>query len=448
MRRLALATLSESTEPAIASLAMLAGLTALGWRVQHFRSRARPLGATVFTQITGLPERHLDAWLMPPEVCREVFLRGCRHADLSIIEGSLLDAEGGAGSAAANRAGGLSSIRRALDLPTIGVLSCRQQADLHLPRTPPDIDGWLLDGLECPEEFESLRRLIPLLTRRPVLGAVTALRGVGSCQGAGNGNDALPAALIERLGRDFLRFADLPAIRSLAESRPWSFSQDDEPEILCERRFRVAYAQDEAFGGYYPDTLEMLESFGAELVEFSPLRSEALPRGVDLVMIGCGCPDRFADELAANVSLIASLKCHVCKGQRLYTEGGGAAYLWRYLVLGERRIPVAGILPFDAVLRVQPRAATPVSRTLGRDSWLGKKGTPVRGYRSGRWTLRPAPDPGDCPARSGPLTPQHDMYFRHHAIGSLIHLHLAALPQVVAAFAGLHRPSLCLPSRL
>ena len=91
----------------------------------------------------------------------------------------------------------------------------------------------------------------------------------------------------------------------------------------------MAYAQDEAFGGYFPDTIEALEALGADLVEFSPLRDEALPDGVGLVMIGCGLPDHHADELASNHSMIAALGEHVCLGRRIYSEGGGTAYLGR-----------------------------------------------------------------------------------------------------------------------
>ena len=163
------------------------------------------------------------------------------------------------------------------------------------------------------------------------------------------------------------------------------------------------------------------------------------------MILGCGYPDRYADALAANLSLIADLSAHVCRGHRIYAEGGGTAYLGRSLILEGRQVPGAGILPFHAELRTNPTGPTPVTRTLIQDGWLGQKGTTVRGYRSGRWRLRPTAEPDDCPTRSGPLTCQRDVYFRHHAIGSLIHLHLAALPEVVAAFAGPHRPSLTLP---
>jgi cobyrinic acid a,c-diamide synthase len=201
------------------------------------------------------------------------------------------------------------------------------------------------------------------------------------------------------------------------------------------RRFRVAYAHDDAFGGYFPDTLETLEALGAVLMEFSPLADEDLPAGADLVIIGCGYPDEYAEELAANACLIGALRARVCQGTRVYAEGGGAAYLARQIVLGDgRAVAGAGILPFDAVRLDQPGPPYPVEHRLARNSWLGPAGSVVRGYHSARWQFSPAPEPGDCPARSGALTEPLDLAFRRNAIGSLIHLHLASLPEVVEAF--------------
>ena len=252
-----------------------------------------------------------------------------------------------------------------------------------------------------------------------------------------------PADLIGPLAESFLRFADLGAIDELARSRPM-------PECCTRpgrepRPMRVAYALDDAFGGYFPDTFETLEALGAELFEFSPLRDGDLPPDVELVLIGCGFPDRFAETLAANQCLHAALKAHVCQGRRIYTEGGGTAYLGRTMILPERRVPGVGILPIDATLRPEWTQPTPVERTLYRDGWLGPRGTRVRGYRSGRWDLESVEIDSHCRNCYGTLSEEGDVTFHHHAVGSLIHLHLGALPEVVSAFLGPHRPSLNLP---
>src|SRR5262249_52953928 len=148
---------------------------------------------------------------------------------------------------------------------------------------------------------------------------------------------------LDALADSFLRFVDLSAIHALAESRPFPETPESLPVMGRGRRFRVAYAQDEAFGRYFPDTLETLEALGAELVEFSPLTDEALPERVDLVMIGCGYPDRHVEALAENHCLISALRSHVCRGQRIYSEGGGTAYLSRSILLPDgRRVPGAG----------------------------------------------------------------------------------------------------------
>ena len=219
----------------------------------------------------------------------------------------------------------------------------------------------------------------------------------------------MPEELIDALAQSFWKHADAEAIRELARSRPFPEQADLSAwfdVIAAARGFRVAYAQDEAFGRYFPDTLEALEALGAELVEFSPLRDERLPDRVDLVMIGCGYPDHDADLLVSNVSMIASLREHVCRGRRIYSEGGGTAYLGRRMVIDGRRFQGAGILPFEAELLPDPKPPVPVTRVLLHDCWLGPAGTVVRGYQSGRWRLTPSVEPFECPLVSEHFRPK------------------------------------------
>ncbi len=439
--RLALAVPGSGPEPSPASLGLLAGLSSQRWRVQHFRARACPTGTEAVHQATGLPGRHLDAWLMPPDVCRAVFARGSRGADLALIEGTLEDSTATLSCEHHDRPGGLRPIAGALDLPTVALLSCPSWDGLHLAGLPSGVDAVLIDGLEDPEDFPRIASAVRMLTRKPVIGAVEALPEVRRALAGSPRNGPVGDALIDALARSFLRFADLAAIKALALSRPFPLEAADEGPP-GRPGFRVAYAQDEAFGGYFPDTLETLEALGADLVEFSPLRSEDLPKAVDLVMIGCGFPDRHADALAANLSLISALRSHVYRGRRIYSEGGGTAYLGRSLRFEGREVAGVGILPFDAELKAVINPPEPVSCTLQCDTWLAPRGTEVRGYHANRWDLRPTAELCHCASGFGRLSDAGDFYYHHHAVGSLVHLHLAALPQVVAAFAGPHRPSL------
>lgn len=442
--RLGLAVPASGPEPSMAGLALLAGLNSRRVLVQHFRARACLTSTEVVRQFTGMPGRHLDAWLMPPEVCRAVFIRGCRNAELAVVEGTLDSPRRLPEPATFSRPGGLGPIAEALDLATIAVVPAPKGEDFHLPNLSDGVDAILIDDLADPADYERLRHLVGLLARKPVVGAVESLPEVRRTLAQVAPRDEAPADLIGPLAESFLRFADLDAIAELAKSRPMPACCIDRP---CRepRAVRVAYAFDEAFGGYFPDTLETLEALGAELVDFSPLRDGDLPHEVELVLIGCGFPDRFADALAANQCLHAALKAHVCQGRRIYTEGGGTAYLGRSMTLPDRCIAGVGILPIDATLRPDWTPPTPVERTLHRDGWLGPRGTRVRGYRSGRWDLAPVEIDSPCRNCYGPLSAEGDLTYHHHAVGSLIHLHLGALPEVVSAFLGPHRPSLNLP---
>ncbi len=449
--RLALAIPVAGPEPSVACLAMLAGLTKQRWRVQHFRTRACPTATEAVGQVTGLPGRHLDSWLMPVEVCRGLFARAGLTSEIALVEGTLDDPLPDSSITSCDCPGVLKPIAEALDLPIAAVVSCRESAGnlLHLPRLPEGIEAVLLNEVNDPATIPQLKRLIALATGLPVIGAIETMPGIRSALQSVSRDGRLPDELIDALGCAFLEHAEIDAIERLARARvfpepvelSWLPRRDRRP-----RRFRVAYARDLAFGRYFPDTLEALEALGADLVEFSPLRDESLPEGVDLVMIGCGLPDQHADELAANLSMIAALRAHVCLGRRIYSEGGGTAYLGQRMLINGHPVPGAGIYPFDAELQSELKPPTPVTRMLLYDSWMGARGTTVRGYRSNRWNLIPSVERFECPSCFGKLSAEGDWFYHHHAVGSLLHLHLVALPQVVSAFAGPHPPSLRRPS--
>lgn len=69
---------------------------------------------------------------------------------------------------------------------------------------------------------------------------------------------------------------------------------------------RIGVAQDEAFSFYYPESLDVLKSMGAEIVPFSPLRDKELPK-VDGLLFSGGFPEMFVKELADNVSMRQSI---------------------------------------------------------------------------------------------------------------------------------------------
>ena len=278
--RLALATPATGMEPSPAALAWLSGLTENRWRVQHFRSRACPTATEAVGQVTGLPGRHLDAWLMPEAVLRRLFARGARQAELALVEGTLDDHPAPFGRPPYDQPGRLRPLADALDLPVVAVVPCPGREGFHLPRIPDGVDAVFLDGLEDPDDFEAFRRMVTLTTKKPVLGAVEALPEVRAALREAPRDRPLPDDLfgppgcelppVRRPRRDPLPRAEPPVLRPAGRARA----------PARHRRFRVAYAQDEAFGGYFPDTLEALESLGADLVEFSPLarRDPARPR--------------------------------------------------------------------------------------------------------------------------------------------------------------------------
>jgi cobyrinic acid a,c-diamide synthase len=456
--RLALGTVQPGADATALVWGLLAALERNELRVQNFLSRACFTARDGATAITGQPPRHLDSWLMSSELCRRLFLRGVRSADIAIVEGAF------AASSPIATGGDLATLCDWLALPRLAIVDVSRLEGCCLPTRPVALDGVVLDCVVNQRAFFHWQTVFESLWGVPVFGAMPAEPELRQAIGRLPIGAAPSHELCQFLANSFERFSDVGRLVELSTRYDFPFRGLDGPWERSERiSLRIAMACDEAFRCYFPDTLDLLELKGATICDFSPLKDERLPPGTDIVYFGCGRPDTFAAELMANTCMTSALREHLCNGQRIYAECGGLAYLSREIAMPDgSRLPMVGALPVVARWNV-PTLPQPVETRLSADCWLGQQGDVLRGYLNSRWTLhreRPAAWPIDCAkppesllgtdcrnqlvadaalaAASAFEGAEGDfsayLVARHQAIGSRLHLNFAAQPAMLESF--------------
>lgn len=405
-----------------------------GRQLQHFVSQSCFCPRNGALIITGVNSRHLDTWLMNRAVCREIFVHGCAGRDLAVIEGRFPapDCSPPAGPWGASS---LDTLCDWLDVPRLVVLDVSQIKGCQLPECPAQIDGLLLDGVPSLSTAFHLQTSLESLWDVPVLAALGAVPKLRAAIARVPCGAIPPLELCRELGDEFERFSRIELIESLAARRdmpPVPAAIFERPTgRSAKRRVTIAVAYDPAFNCYFPDSLELLEMRGANVIDFSPLRDEVLP-DADVVYFGCGHPELYADALSRNHCMLLALRNHIRGGRRVYAEGGGLAYLCQRLETSEGAlVPMVGALPAVARLNRQMAPPTPVEATLAANTWLAPAGTRLRGYLSGHWTLEPVGSLVRC--LSG-AERSLDLVGQYNVLGSRLHLNFAAQPHLLQGF--------------
>jgi cobyrinic acid a,c-diamide synthase len=422
------------------TLGLLYALARRGLTVQPFKVGPDFIDPGHHTRAAGRVCRNLDGWMLSREANLALFRRQARGVDVAVVEGvmGLFDGYDGA-----SEAGSTAQMAKWLGLPVLLVVDARAMARsaAALVHGFASFDPALsLAGVV----FNRIGSAAHLEYLNQALSSLQGVRGFGGLPrdqelaiperhlGLATAEDhPLDDAYLDYLADRLETHLDLEGL--LAALPPLTLPEEPAPAVTPPL-VRLGVARDRAFCFYYPENLELLAGFGAELVFFSPLEDRELPTDLDGIYLGGGYPELYAGQLAANAGLKQALKAGAAGGLPIYAECGGLMYLAREIRDLEGRVhPMAGVFPFTVRMLPRLKALGYREVTLAADSLLGPAGIRVRGHEFHYSEIVGDPDGVPrlyrlTPRRGGPAVSEG--YGEHHVLASYVHLHFGSNPEV------------------
>jgi cobyrinic acid a,c-diamide synthase len=247
----------------------------------------------------------------------------------------------------------------------------------------------------------------------------------------------VPVATLDAWGIVGSEWLGLDAITDIARSAADLGSAEDVARVEARDVCRIGLAWDDAFHFYYDDNLTRLESLGATLVRFSPVRDAALP-SVDGLYIGGGYPEVFARDLAGNQAMRESVARFARDGGPIYAECGGLMYLSRAIrTRDDQAHPMVGLLPVETIMKDRLAALGYVEVETQVRTILGPPGLRFRGHQF-RYSELGSPDgavqtPYTVRRRRGGEA-SAEGFVMNQVVASYVHAHWASNPRIAEGF--------------
>lgn len=434
------------------TLALVAAFRRRGLRVRTFKVGPDFLDPTYLEAASERPCYNLDSWMSGAEYVRELFVRTTHHADIAVVEGvmGLFD-----GAEDDSISGSTAEIARLLDAPVLLVVNAHGMArsiaamagGYNTLEQGVRIGGVIANHAGGESHRRILRQALAAANCPPLCGCVPrdAIPGLPSRHlGLVTADPTrIRAEVVDRCRDAAESHVSCDTILEIARHAPALTvkGMPESPATRVRERVRIALAWDEAFHFYYQDTLDTLQTFGAELIRFSPLRDRSVPRVCDGIYIGGGYPEEFAEALSRNHGMLSSIREFGDSGKPLYAECGGLMYLSEFIVdRTERRHPMAGLIPTGAKMLTKRKALGYETITLNHDTFLGPAGSAFRGHEFHYSELTHDPLAGSrwraayrC-TRKRTGRKRREGYHRSNILASYVHLHLGNRPDAIDRF--------------
>ncbi|TXK83477.1 cobyrinate a,c-diamide synthase [Paenibacillus sp. N3.4] len=444
-RRIVIAGTGSGVGKTTLTIGIMAALQKRGLAVQGFKCGPDYIDPTYHTAVTGRASRNLDSWMVGREAVKEIYNRGRKGADISIIEGvmGMFD-----GKNPLTDEGSTADIGRILGAPVVLVVQIASMARSAAAIVKgfqqfgqgDNIVGVIANRAGSEGHYKMVKQAIEQECGIPVLGYLPRdadielpERHLGLVPSIERG-ELTP--FFDLLVEKVTTHIDLDRLLEIAVCQPIESQQVLFPnvDVVQEKRVKIAVAKDEAFHFYYPENLELLGAGGAECVYFSPLAGEGVPPEADGLYIGGGFPEEFAERLAAEEGVKASIRMRIAEGIPTLAECGGFMYLTEHIVdTTENHYPMVGIIPGKVTMQSK-LAALGYREVSGIDgNFLLTAGKQAKGHEFHYSTFQQNESIDIQPAfqTKGRLGTKAEGFRSSNVVAGYTHLHFASYPEIV-----------------
>ena len=343
------------------SMGIMAAFKKRGLIVAPFKAGPDYIDTGFHEMTTGRKSVNLDIWLCGEKNVRYLYSRYSEECDIGIVEGvmGLYDGMGHKDSFCSS-----AHIAKTIGLPVLLAVDGRGLSmsaaaivrGFQVFDEKTNIAGVIFNHISSENHYWLLKQIIEEKTKVKCVGFLPEMQDfsmperhlglIPACETADMERK------IDRLAEAIQEHVDLDLLFKLSGQTKGAELPRD-MQMFLEKNSRslagrvIGIAMDEAFHFYYQPNIDLLRMMGAEIVYFSPLKSD-LPPEAHALYIGGGFPEVFAEALEANRPFRQALKEKLDNGMKCYAECGGLMYLCRRVPDSQgKHHEMTGFIPAD-----------------------------------------------------------------------------------------------------
>lgn len=424
---------------------LLAALTQQGLKVQSYKVGPDYIDPGYHQLASGKVAHNLDTWLVPTDKVVPIFAKTAVGNDLVIVEGVMGLYDGGRQGVSSTAA-----IAKLLNAPVILVIDAKSMGEsaaaialgYKMYDQEVNLVGVIINRLGSASHQQMVTEALERIAI-PVLGCMYRNEDISMPErhlGLTPVTEHNAQDRITQLGIQIAQQIDVAKIINIANAAPDLCTQIENLDIDAPpAKVRIGVAQDEAFSFYYPESLDVLKTMGAEIIPFSPLKDTHLPV-VDGLLFGGGFPEMFVDQLAANVDMRHSIYDAYKAGMPMYAECGGFMYLSKKIIdFDGKHYEMVGVIPASCSMQSKLQTVGYVEATALTDNVLCSAGDCMRGHEFHFSLMDNAESSEPFPwafefkkIRSGAVYPGG--YAQGNLLASYLHMHFAGNEQAASHF--------------